>query len=87
MDRELTTKRTPNTTVTTKITFSTPRKDLYILKELLRIEDKPAVLDWTSTKTMINIHIIICVVFNTDNKFIFYYKDFLKINTKYLSLN
>lgn len=45
MDRELTTKRTPNTTVTTKITFSTPRKDLYILKELLRLEDKPAVLD------------------------------------------
>ncbi|MFZ2664237.1 MAG: hypothetical protein WAX66_02655 [Patescibacteria group bacterium] len=45
MDRELITKSTPKTTVTVKITFSTPLKDLYMLKEPLRLEDKPAVLD------------------------------------------
>jgi hypothetical protein len=59
MDRELSTKSTPNTTVTPKIIFSTPLKDLYMLKEPLSPEDNPAVLDWIRTRTIIRVHIII----------------------------
>jgi len=85
MDRELTTRSTPNATVTPNIIFSTPLKDLYMLKEPLRPDDKPAVLDWISTKTIIKEHIIIWAILLIRSMFITYYKDFPKISTWCLS--
>lgn len=40
----------PETTVRAKITFSNPLKDLYMLKELLRLGDKPEDFDCIKTK-------------------------------------
>lgn len=45
MTKELTTSETPKITVSIKIIFSNPLRDLYILKELFKVDDRPEDLD------------------------------------------
>jgi len=45
---ELSTNNTANTIVNIKTNFSTPLKDLYILKELFTPAASPVPLDWIS---------------------------------------
>ena len=59
MAMELSTKNTPKIIVSTKTPFSTPLKDLYILKDPLSPEVKPALFDCINTRTTSRAEIII----------------------------
>lgn len=63
MTKEFITSETPKITVSIKIIFSNPLRDLYILKELFKVDDRPEDLDWIKTKTIKRPEIINCNVF------------------------
>lgn len=45
MTKEFITSETPKITVSIKIIFSNPLRDLYMLKELFKVDDRPEDLD------------------------------------------
>ncbi len=85
MAKEFTTSKTPDITVRTKIIFSKPLSDLYMLKELFNVDDKPEDFDCIKTRTIKRPEIINCNVFVNASIITFFYKDFLKINKSHLS--
>jgi hypothetical protein len=67
MAKEFSTNKDPNTTVKTKIIFSKPLSDLYMLKELLRVEDNPDDLDCIRTRTIKRPETTNCNIFAKPN--------------------
>ena len=84
MRREFTINKIPAIIVVIKIIFSKPLRDLYILKELLSVDDKPDDLDWIKTKTIRRVETINWDIFTNLIIFIFSLnKDPPKTNTRY----
>lgn len=62
MTKELITSKLPDTTVPTKIIFSNPLRERYILKEFFKVDESPEDFDCISIRPIRIIDNIICIV-------------------------